>query len=95
MVLDRLRAKGLKVKLEKCVFFCERVRYLGHVISVQGVEADPSKVEAIVQWPRPGVCQLLQAFCGGVLLAVAPAYVCDHAPPTMGPVSRARRFFVV
>lgn len=48
------------------MFFCERVKYLGHVISVQGVEADPSKVEAIVQWPRPGTVSKLQTFLGFV-----------------------------
>lgn len=50
MVLRRLRAAGLKVKLEECAFFRKEVRYLGHLISSQGVATDPSKVEAITQF---------------------------------------------
>ncbi len=38
MVLSRLEKEGLKVKLEKCAFFRPDVKYLGHVISAQGVE---------------------------------------------------------
>ncbi|XP_059360625.1 uncharacterized protein LOC132098573 [Carassius carassius] len=66
MVLDRLRAEGLKVKLEKCAFFREKVRYLGHVISAQGVATDPSKVEAVAQWPCPSTVSELRTFLGFV-----------------------------
>lgn len=33
VVLGRLKREGLKAKLEKCVFFQEQVKYLGHVVS--------------------------------------------------------------
>ncbi len=64
MVLGRLGAEGLKVKLGKCVFFREKVRYLGHVISGQGVATDPSKIEAVAQWSRPGTVSELRTFLG-------------------------------
>ncbi len=65
-VLGRLGAEGLKVKLGKCAFFREKVRYLGHVISGQGVATDPSKIEAVAQWPRPGTVAELRTFLGFV-----------------------------
>lgn len=43
-VVSRLEHEGLKVKLSKCAFFQQQVRYLGHVISNQGVATDPSKI---------------------------------------------------
>lgn len=66
MVLERLRAAGLKVKLEKCDFFREEVRYLGHVISSHGVSTDPGKVEAVAQWPCPKTVSELRTFLGFV-----------------------------
>jgi len=53
LVLDRLRTAGLKLRPSKCKFFQRRVVFLGHVISGQGVEADPSKVSAVLDWPTP------------------------------------------
>lgn len=53
VVLSRLEQEGLKVKLSKCAFFQQQVRYLGHVISNQGVATDPSKIEVVSSWPTP------------------------------------------
>ncbi len=46
MVLGCLEKEGLKAKLEKCAFFRPEVKYLGNVISAQGVATDP-KIEAV------------------------------------------------
>lgn len=43
-VLQRLKEFGLKLSVEKCVFFQPSVRYLGHVVSRNGVETDPEKI---------------------------------------------------
>lgn len=64
LVLDRLRREGLKANLQKCAFFKREVRYLGHVISAQGVATDPSKIEAVAQWRRPTVVSELRTFWG-------------------------------
>lgn len=64
LVLDRLKQQGLKVKLPKCAFFQQEVRYLGHVISNQGVATDPAKIEAVVDWPRPVNVTELRSFLG-------------------------------
>ncbi|XP_056118703.1 uncharacterized protein LOC130096084 [Rhinichthys klamathensis goyatoka] len=66
VVLGRLKAEGLKVKLEKCAFFQEEVSYLGHVISSHGVATDPKKIEAVAQWPHPTTVLELRTFLGFV-----------------------------
>lgn len=63
-VLARLRREGLKVKLEKCCFFQAEVRYLGHVISKDGVSTDPDKVAAVAMWAPPQTVAELRSFLG-------------------------------
>lgn len=64
LVLDRLEREGLKARLDKCAFLQREVRYLGHVISSKGVATDPSKIEAVAQWPRPSSVTELRSFLG-------------------------------
>ncbi|KAL1263544.1 hypothetical protein QQF64_006283 [Cirrhinus molitorella] len=64
VVLGRLKREGLKAKLEKCAFFKQQVKYLGHVVSSQGVATDPSKVEVVANWGRPGNVTELRSFLG-------------------------------
>ncbi|XP_041853008.1 uncharacterized protein LOC121647552 [Melanotaenia boesemani] len=64
VVLERLQREGLKVKLNKCAFFQQEVRYLGHVISDQGVSTDPDKIEAVARWPLPATLPELRSFLG-------------------------------
>lgn len=52
-VLEILRANQLYAKLKKCEFAKTQVEYLGHVISQEGISADPKKTKAIAEWPQP------------------------------------------
>lgn len=63
-VLHRLRDFGLKLSPEKCKFFQTSVRYLGHVVSEQGVETDPEKISALKSWPVPQTLKELRSFLG-------------------------------
>ena len=47
LVLERLEWAGLTCKPSKCSLFAERVEYLGHVCSQQGVSLDPKKISGI------------------------------------------------
>lgn len=63
-VLLKLRQANLKVKPSKCNLFSSQVQYLGHVISSEGVMADPSKVEAVQAWPTPKTQTEVRSFVG-------------------------------
>nr|KYP65926.1 Retrovirus-related Pol polyprotein from transposon 17.6 [Cajanus cajan] len=52
LVLEILKAKQLCAKLSKCEFWLEEVKFLGHVISTEGIIVDPTKVESVLQWER-------------------------------------------
>ncbi|KAH9751681.1 Endonuclease [Citrus sinensis] len=52
-ILQTLRQKQLYVKFSKCEFWLDRVVFLGHMISAEGIYVDPQKIEAVVQWERP------------------------------------------
>ena len=42
-VFSQFHGQRLKVKLSKYSFFQKRVKYLGHVVSEEGVSTDPDK----------------------------------------------------
>ena len=52
------------LKETKCLFAQRKLEYLGHVVSGKGVEPEPSKVQAITQWPPPSSPKDLRAFLG-------------------------------
>lgn len=52
-VFLRLRASGLKLNPSKCNLFRKEVQFLGHVLSSKGISPDPTKIEAISNWPTP------------------------------------------
>jgi hypothetical protein len=53
IVLERLRQQKLYAKFSKCEFWMEKVAFLGHVLSAEGITVDPSKVESVTQWEQP------------------------------------------
>lgn len=63
-VLDRLREVGLKISLAKCIFCQTKVKYVGHIVSADGVATDPSKVGAVTNWPRPTNLKTPRSYLG-------------------------------
>ena len=63
-VFERLRASGLKLKAKKCFFGFEKIHYLGHIISKDGIAADTSKIEAVQNYPIPENVKALRSFLG-------------------------------
>ena len=63
IVLDRLRDVGLKAKPSKCELFRTEIKFLGHMVSADGINPLPDKLEAIRDWPVPP----LPSGCKGVL----------------------------
>ena len=52
-VLLRLRECGLKLNPKKCSFCQEKVKYVGHIVSANRIEADPEKCDKVVNRPTP------------------------------------------
>ncbi len=64
IVLRTLQENHLYAKLSKCEFWLEKVAFLGHVISKEGVSVDPSKIEAVTRWERPKNMSDIRSFLG-------------------------------
>ena len=52
-VFRRLEYSGVTHNFEKCEFAKSSITYLGHVVSADGIRADPSKVRVIKQMQQP------------------------------------------
>jgi len=52
-VFKRCRQKGIKLNSEKIQFREKQVSYMGHIISSEGLRADPNKLKAINEMPPP------------------------------------------
>jgi hypothetical protein len=63
-VLQILREKKLYAKLSKCEFWLEEVKFLGHVITKDGIAVDPAKVETILSWEQPRTVTEIRSFVG-------------------------------
>ena len=61
-VLQRLKDCNLKLNPKKCKFLQTKVKYVGHIVSENGVEADPEKLEKIRNWPIPKTSEEIHKF---------------------------------
>jgi len=50
-ILLRFWEANLKINPKKCNLFGRQVKYLGHVITAEGVSTDPEKTAAVAEWP--------------------------------------------
>ena len=49
-VVNRLQRAGLKLNPAKCKLLQLKTKFLGHIVSGRGIEPDPEKVRAFVDW---------------------------------------------
>ena len=63
-VLHHLRENGLYAHPDECHFSKDTVKYLGFILSKDGLEMDPSKVQTIQDWPEPRKVKDVQSFLG-------------------------------
>ena len=64
IVLQTLCDQKLYTKFSKCEFWLDRVVFLSHVVSAEGVSVDPQKIETIVKWDRPTTATEVRSFLG-------------------------------
>jgi len=63
-VLQKLKEAGLFIKPEKCEFSVTKTTFLGFIISEEGIEIDPEKVNAVLNWEAPKSVKDIQCFLG-------------------------------
>ena len=63
-VFDRIQDAGLKLNPKKCALFKKEVKFLGHIVTPEGVRTDPAKIEAVEKWPTPRSTKDVRSFLG-------------------------------
>ena len=63
-VLQTLRDHRLYAKFSKCEFWLEQVAFLGHMVSKDGIQVDPKKIETVADWLRPTTVTEIRSFLG-------------------------------
>jgi hypothetical protein len=65
-VLQRLETAGFRANVRKCYFAQDQLEYLGYLISRNGIQPQPKKVEAILRLQAPKTKRQLRHFLGMV-----------------------------
>ena len=63
-VFECLREAGFKMRVAKCDFMKSEIKYLGRVVSAEGVKPDPKAVAKLRDWEIPRNKTEMQSFLG-------------------------------
>jgi len=63
-IFIRFRKANLKINSKKCSLFGRQVKYLGHVITAEGISTDPEKTIAVAEWSVPQNKKQMRSFLG-------------------------------
>ena len=63
-VLAKLKEHGIQIDIDKCEFHVTETKYLGLIISGDGIRMDPEKVATIIEWTAPRNVKDVQGFLG-------------------------------
>lgn len=63
-VLDVLKKENLYLKMSRCEFGKTSLVYLGHIVGGDELNIDPSKVDVILNWPKPNNITEVRNFLG-------------------------------
>jgi ribonuclease HI len=64
VVLQRLREHRLYAKLSKCDFWLKEIKFLGHIISQEGIVVDLDMVQEVMNWKPPTTVRQIRSFLG-------------------------------
>jgi hypothetical protein len=54
----------LYTKFSKCEFWLEKISFLGHILTVEGVAVGPGKVKSVSNWQQPTNVSEIRSFLG-------------------------------
>ena len=83
-VFERFNEMGVKLNMDKCSWAQRSVKFLGHIISSDGIKPDPANVEGILQVPPPTNLKEVRRFLGmtGFYRKNVPGYATIANPLT-------------
>ena len=64
LVFQKLQKTGLQLDIDKCEFFVKEVKYLGLIITSEGIKMDQEKLSAVLDWSIPENLKDIQSFLG-------------------------------
>lgn len=76
-VLHRLKSAGLQLNEEKCRYRQPKLPFLGHIVSADGLQPDPGRIQAVADAPAPSDASTLRSFLG--LLSWYSKFLPNHA----------------
>ena len=65
-LLETCNKWNLSISLTKSFWGCRKVDYLGHQVSVDGLEAHPKDLESLINIPFPSTLRAMQYFLGSL-----------------------------
>jgi len=63
-VFQCIETANLKLNPEKCFFFKDHLKFLGYIVTNQGIQTDPDKIKKIVEYPIPTTITQVRSFLG-------------------------------
>jgi hypothetical protein len=64
LIMEKLREHKLYAKFSKCEFWLSEVAFIGHIVSMEGIVVDPSKVTIVTEWEPPKNVREIRSFLG-------------------------------
>ena len=63
-IFKKLSEAGIKLSPEKCSLFKRELKFLGHIVTSEGIKADEEKISKVISWPKPTNIEELRSFLG-------------------------------
>ncbi|KAG1043320.1 hypothetical protein G6F43_011674 [Rhizopus delemar] len=63
-VFNCIKIANLKLNPEKCFFFKDHLKFLGYIVTQEGIHTDPGKIEKIKNYERPTTLTQVRGFLG-------------------------------
>lgn len=64
ILFEKILVSGMSFKFEKCKFFQTSIKFLGHIVTPEGVKIDPAKLDTVQSFPCPRNKRDVQSFIG-------------------------------
>ena len=64
LVFRKFQKTGLQLDIDKCEFYAQKVKYLGQIITPEGIKMDQEKIASVLDWPKPENFKNVQSFLG-------------------------------